>query len=904
MGFFDKKQKLDILEKTQYNLEQTQANLAQIQNALVSSNGTTVAVTDNTESTDAVMELDPDTRAIMAAYALNLCTVSVTQIIDYQDLNIMEQEYDMILNNLNLQNMPNDDALLDILKQILNTVTFFRIDQKEREFVERDYQQKMKNAVWSAVPNVGALIATGLSQGPAMMAVSLAATVGTAYMNYRKQKADNSLAFDREMWQLERSAIEQLDGLKRELFDTAWRLSKHYGFEDKLRLSERQIHQYNQILMDTDDERRYDRLEVIADNFRAYPPFWYQYGHTATLIALGLQHRILDNRLAIEDLKKNQKSDKNFNETLETAKIELASLEEAEKKYRAKAKEHFEYFQKLNRYGLLREDKMVSMCNLEYVDLLLQDENYNKEHILNLIQQAIDKAGSVLEIVQLCVFAYMKLGEAAKAEKYLKMLVNEHYNQIMNAQILSSLYVYDFFSNEGYGESLANYNVLCKRVPKQYLFPMPKKPTARKSLLEKQFIYVQKTALLKKYEYVLNNLTRTYANRFNRCLPLPEGLNLDDELFNDSYESRLALWNRISGRLMSYDGSYKEELAQTDLLMEYMKVLQDYFYEVVTLVEEENSAYYREYYQQLKEDILSPISENTDEITEFRASLLESDEDILESLEHVFNKYTFMFFVGDMLSSLTSIITDKVTRMEGMNDIAADEARLMQFCQKNSIPTPTEQYIHDTTSNMIDAGTDFLVEQLLGNDEYERLKKRTELRSGILELITDYCNEYKIIIRSNKSRLFIREQDDARLNEYFKKIKGKPYNKTDVLAVIEEHGLWEVFNYKDLWLTTDGVVIVESDNYGAVCTPYERIVKEGNEIKCGNKRYNNEDDVNMFLLWQLIVDIEEYIEQNNPKKLELEVSLSDNCFEVIEEKDNPMLYLSYYAADEDEEVEE
>ena len=36
-----------------------------------------------------------------AAYALNLCTVSVSQIVDYKDINILEQEYDAILNNLN-----------------------------------------------------------------------------------------------------------------------------------------------------------------------------------------------------------------------------------------------------------------------------------------------------------------------------------------------------------------------------------------------------------------------------------------------------------------------------------------------------------------------------------------------------------------------------------------------------------------------------------------------------------------------------------------------------------------------------------------------------------------------------------------------------------------------------------
>lgn len=58
---------------------------------------------------------------IKAAYALNLCTVSVSQIIEYEDLQIMEQEYEAILNNLNLEQIPKDEALLKILKQILDT---------------------------------------------------------------------------------------------------------------------------------------------------------------------------------------------------------------------------------------------------------------------------------------------------------------------------------------------------------------------------------------------------------------------------------------------------------------------------------------------------------------------------------------------------------------------------------------------------------------------------------------------------------------------------------------------------------------------------------------------------------------------------------------------------------------
>ena len=82
---------------------------------------------------------------LKAAYALNLCTVSISQIIDYDDMNIMEQEYEAILNNLNLEQIPKDDALLKVLKQILDTITFFRIQEVDKKLIEKEYQQKIKN---------------------------------------------------------------------------------------------------------------------------------------------------------------------------------------------------------------------------------------------------------------------------------------------------------------------------------------------------------------------------------------------------------------------------------------------------------------------------------------------------------------------------------------------------------------------------------------------------------------------------------------------------------------------------------------------------------------------------------------------------------------------------------------
>lgn len=73
------------------------------------------------------------TDQITAAYALNLWTVSISQIIDYNDVNVLEQEYETIMNNLNLYNMPKDEALLDVIKEIMDEITFLRISEGDKK---------------------------------------------------------------------------------------------------------------------------------------------------------------------------------------------------------------------------------------------------------------------------------------------------------------------------------------------------------------------------------------------------------------------------------------------------------------------------------------------------------------------------------------------------------------------------------------------------------------------------------------------------------------------------------------------------------------------------------------------------------------------------------------------------
>jgi len=356
------------------------------------------------------------------ACALNHCIVSVSQIVDYNDIYILEQEYEAILNNLNLEEFPDDEIFLDILKQILDTITFFRIQEGDKRFIEKEYQHRMKNAVWGVLPNPSVILAGG---HPAVMAVALVTQIGVGYMNYRKKRSDYMLEKEKQEWELQRSAINQFNALRRDLFETAWRLTKEYKFKDNLRLTEKQISHYNTILMDSIALRRYERLDSIAKDFEAFPPFWYHKGNAARDI------------------------------------FAKCVFGEDSGKYKDYALHDFRKFNEMH-LPFMREDIIAASCAMEHISLL--DVNDDRQEIIDLLKKAVSLAGRNFDILQMCVFVYSAVGELGQAADVLQRLVNEDYNIEMNAPLLSRIYC-------KYESDRKKYNILSKRVGDTNVLP-------------------------------------------------------------------------------------------------------------------------------------------------------------------------------------------------------------------------------------------------------------------------------------------------------------------------------------------------------------------------------------------------------------------------------------------------
>lgn len=680
---------------------------------------------------------------VRIAYALNMCAVSVSQIIDYDDLYVMEQEYDAVLNNLNLEKMPKDEPFLKILTELLNVITFFRIYDKKKDMIERKYQQQIRNSIWSAVPNLALIISSG---NPYVMATSLVTQVGIGYMNYRKNRADMNLEYDSNKMELELTAIEQLNALRCELFTTSWRLADKYNFNDKYRLTERQIAQYNDILMDKDIVRRYNRLYTIRENFVAYPPFWYYLGNAANQISQ------LDDDIYTDEYREYNK--------------EIA----------CKA---FEYYISLNEeFSILRDDELVSSCALEYCDLLPSSQ---KEKKLQLLDIAVKWSGQRRDVLQLCAMGLLGTQEYSKAEAVLKRLVNEDYNTEINAQILSSIYANQYFNNPN--EKIAfSHRLLAKQEPEVTLFQLPIGESVGKSREELWNTYIMEQinvikmntkntlgAYFDGFTYKLNEMlfafdaTETYPDRFFLPIGQPERDKEAQRVFTRAL-IKTEYINSIKG--VSYTITLVDMLNGMLKGLRYLPMLQ--LENAVSELEEKVSAY-SEKFEELQECLY------TENIT-------------YESYKEIFEPLTFDLIIEDFCSNIYEQVDMYLDTIIDMNGIISAQMILEKFVAENNVI-----FLDDTIENS----------ELVEEEEWFSIKASSVGRTAFSldkeskhrDVVLTYLKDKLPLISKDDLKVHVIFRGEEEFEQYFTK-RGNILDKNSVkdnlkeqtLAIVDEIG--------------------------------------------------------------------------------------------------------------------
>ena len=772
-----------------------------------------------------------------AAYALNLCTVSVSQIVDYHDSYILEQEYDAILNNLNLKEIPKDEALLKILSEILNTITFFRIQDIKKKQIEKKYQQRLNAAIWSAIPSLSVVV----SNNPVAVALSLATQVGSAYMHYRREKASAKSDKEDAEIELQITAIEQLNALRRELFTTAWRLSDEYGFNDEWRLTEKQIRQYNEILMDTNDYRKYTRLESIADKFVAYPPFWYFYGHAANYIAESAKKRVAENKQNNDSIYKD-----------------MAIF----KQYRELAKKHFEHYYSLISTNILREDQLTASFSLEYSDILLEEEVKNFDKIYNLLKLGERMAPNSFDILQLCSISYLKIGRTDDAARLLKILVNEDYNATSNTRLLSRLYVSKYITSSDQ-KAYTDYKLLEMQVDPLLLYPIPSSlsSTNVEETLDKKFIDKQKAILTMMYRRSLTAFANKEFEAFNSVLPAPDerlqktgiyyqnttrAKNYQMEIVKRTFDSR----NREN---------YIARLRDCSFRAGYINVLNN------TVISLEGLSCFRHLlnHDQLIHMIEARLRYSKKFMMEVQKKLDDGNFEYQDYTELV-EKYSYAFFTEEFFYKLKieiANVIDSISNTVFSKQLEKLDTELRVFCENHQLPSPDDylpSYSFAKEESESQTITPFFDDKLLGDGEWNH--QIVETRKDMARLVQKEIDALII----NPSNIKIHLLDSNEFNSYLRndRLRSKDQSlyqlRKTSFAIIDDLTKSDC----DLIFCLEGIAIAKKNVIRDI-VPYSDVkyASEKNTpmLRLGfSETYSNDKNIDIMSLDSLIMELSKY----------------------------------------------
>lgn len=220
--------------------------------------------------------------------ALNHLNMSLYKIANYNNKVVLEEEYDIINNDINLDAI-GDKRLVGIIQDLMDALTALRISEKERLRLQADYERRQEDLMMDILRNGGKIIGTRLAEaadsgsgfitgGPWRAAAHVIASVPTvassvtkpvAEMYMQKQKLED---FE---WSLDVDRLKSLNDLNKKLLSTYWDFLHDSHIPDSLRISEKQIANLLDVNREKEPAKRYRMLVRLEKECGNIPSYWY-----------------------------------------------------------------------------------------------------------------------------------------------------------------------------------------------------------------------------------------------------------------------------------------------------------------------------------------------------------------------------------------------------------------------------------------------------------------------------------------------------------------------------------------------------------------------------------------------------------------------------------------------------
>ena len=211
-------------------------------------------------------------RAVVLLNHLNWVVSRVEQ--NKDDAFVIEEEYENLTdNNINLA-MIEDEEIAQEIVALMRVFTDIRETIMDMDALHGVMELKRKAAIYRAIPNPGVVV----SPNPYLIAIRLAESAATSFMNYQTAKSEMLIEEVKEKLDIDKRKMRAMDAINEELFWRQWQIVQKHKLPDHWRTARsdcRELVALLSITGDNADELIYSYLKRHEARFSYLPIYWY-----------------------------------------------------------------------------------------------------------------------------------------------------------------------------------------------------------------------------------------------------------------------------------------------------------------------------------------------------------------------------------------------------------------------------------------------------------------------------------------------------------------------------------------------------------------------------------------------------------------------------------------------------
>lgn len=211
---------------------------------------------------------------------MNYCINSITNVIHYKSMPLLEHEIDQLLNNLTMEQVVGLYEVQSFRSEMIEKISALQITEEERELMKRVQEMKRENLLYQSIANSlnPTLLLTGGGNSSKQLAFMAIITVARTAVEFKSASNEADIEELQAMWKYRKEDLKNFADLRKDALELVYHLFQKYRLNESERLTEATSSLFSQIIAEVDPHTRVRKLLDNKSMFASIADYYYYLG--------------------------------------------------------------------------------------------------------------------------------------------------------------------------------------------------------------------------------------------------------------------------------------------------------------------------------------------------------------------------------------------------------------------------------------------------------------------------------------------------------------------------------------------------------------------------------------------------------------------------------------------------